>query len=54
MKIQATIIFDLKEEGLMAFFKNNIIKQVIKSSQETTINNDMVNISVSDVKVLSS
>lgn len=50
MKLKVTMTVVLKEEGLMAFFKNIIIKQVIKSATETVMENEMMKVGVNSIE----
>ena len=50
MKLKVTMTVILKEEGMMAFFKNMVIKQVIKSASETVIENEMMKVNINNIE----
>jgi len=50
MKLEVTMAVLIKEEGILAFVKNMIVKQMVKSSTETVIENDMMRINVTNIK----
>ena len=52
MKIKATVIINLKEEGIMGFFKGIVIKKVVEGMGQTTIDNELVNVVLNDIQVV--
>lgn len=52
MTFKVTMTVMIKEEGLMAFFKNIIIKQVMNSAKDTTIENDMMKVNIDSIEQL--
>lgn len=52
MTIRVTMIINLKEDGIMGFFKKIIINQGLKTVKDTTIENEMVHLNVESIEVL--